>query len=99
MKYKKRDQYGNSNTYSEYLCTIDVDEIKKYKTYKDWDGKNGISDAYYDYRYKIFQQNQKQHKKPNVEFSTAQEKKDKDSNTIFSFRITNNNLSRSIDHD
>ena len=96
MKYKKRDQYGNSNTYSEYLCTIDVDEIKKYKTYKDWDGKNGISDAYYDYRYKIFQQNQKQHKKPNVEFSTAQEKKDKDSNTIFSFRITNNNLSKSI---
>ena len=49
--------------------------LKKYKTYKDWDGKNGISDAYYDYRYKIFQQNQKQHKKPNVEFSTAQEKK------------------------
>ena len=70
--------------------------LKKYKTYKDWDGKNGISDAYYDYRYKIFQQNQKQHKKPNVEFSTAQEKKDKDSNTIFSFRITNNNLSKSI---
>ena len=31
--------------------------------------------------------------------STAQEKKDKDSNTIFSFRITNNNLSKSIDHD
>ncbi len=27
------------------------------------------------------------------------EKKDKDSNTIFSFRITNNNLSKSIDHD
>ena len=41
----------------------------------------------------------KNNKKPNVEFSTAQEKKDKDSNTIFSFRITNNNLSKSIDHD
>ena len=48
---------------------------------------------------KYSNKNQKQHKKPNVEFSTAQEKKDKDSNTIFSFRITNNNLSKSIDHD
>lgn len=55
LKYKKEiDQYGNKQEVTEYLCTIDIDELKKYKTYDNYlsggYGKNSFLRAYEEYK-------------------------------------------------
>ena len=55
LKYiKEIDQYGNTKEETEYLCTIDIDELKKYETYDNYlsggYGKNSFLRAYEEYR-------------------------------------------------
>lgn len=55
LKYTKEiDQYGNTKEETAYLCTIDIDELKKYKTYNNYInggyGKNSFLRAYEEYR-------------------------------------------------
>ena len=55
LKYiKEIDQYENTKEETEYLCTIDIEELKKYETYDNYlsggYGKNSFLRAYEEYR-------------------------------------------------
>lgn len=58
IKWSKRtDKYGNSKEMQDYLCTIDIDEVRKYKSLDDYDHfENTVSKAYINYYMKFSKQ-------------------------------------------